>query len=245
LFEEVKWHDIRGSVESVHNDTDSYGLDILQVMKGVDLEYTTTLQFVVNMDLSSNKLVGEIPEELSTLVMLVGLNLSHNNLSGSIPDAIGNMKALNSLDLSVNKLTGMIPPSMASLTFLSYMNLSHNNFSGRIPIGSQLQTLTDPSIYVGNRDLCGAPLPKNCSNNDDQTTTSNGKYEEVDEPKRVWFYLDIACGFAAGFWGVIGVLLFKKQWRHKLFMFSEVVIDKIHVAVVVRVAKMKRGREAL
>nr|GEV86134.1 leucine-rich repeat protein [Tanacetum cinerariifolium] len=218
---------------------------VRMVMKGVDLEYTTTLQFFVNMDLSSNKLVGKIPEELTTLAMLVGLNMSHNNLSGGLPDTIGNMKALNSLDFSVNKVTGMIPSSMASLTFLSYLNLSHNNFSGRIPIGNQLQTLGDPSIYAGNRDLCGAPLLKNWSNNEDQTTTSNGKYEEVDEPKRVWFYLDVACGFATGFWCVIGVLLLKKRWRHKLFMFSEVVMDKIHVAVAVRVAKMKRGREAL
>ncbi|GJR83336.1 leucine-rich repeat protein [Tanacetum coccineum] len=236
---------IRGSIESVDNRTSSSNLNIIHVMKGVDLEYTTTLQFVVNMDLSSNKLVGKIPEELTTLAMLVGLNLSHNNLSGGLPDTIGIMKAFNSLDFSVNKLTKMIPPSMASLTFLSYLNLSHNNLSGRIPIGNQLQTLGDPSIYAGNRDLCGVPLSNNCSNNKDQTTTSNGKYEEVDEPKRAWFYFDIACGFATGFWCVIGVLLLRKRWRHKLFVFSKVVMDKIHVAVAVRVAKIKRGREAL
>ncbi|PWA47567.1 leucine-rich repeat domain, L domain-like protein [Artemisia annua] len=52
------------------------------------------------------------------------------------------------------------------------------------------------------------------------------------------------CGFAAGFWGVIGVLLFKKDWRHKLFRFSEETVDKIYVAVVLRVDKMKRIRES-
>ncbi|KAL7590001.1 hypothetical protein Lser_V15G40711 [Lactuca serriola] len=51
-------------------------------------------------------------------------------------------------------------------------------------------------------------------------------------------------GFVTGFWGIIGVLLFKKQWRRKLFMFAEETIDKIYIGVVVRVAMMKRGREA-
>lgn len=152
------------------------------------------------------------------------------------------MKSLNSLDFSGNELTGMIPPSMAALNFLSYLNLSHNFLSGQIPTGNQLQTLNDPSIYADNRDLCGAPLPKNCSNHEDPTTiTSKTKYEAVDEPTNLWFYLDIVSGFVTGFWGIIGVLVLKKQWRQNLFRFSEATIDKIHVAVVVRVSKRKRS----
>ncbi|KAJ0742392.1 putative non-specific serine/threonine protein kinase [Helianthus annuus] len=73
---------------------------LVQVMKGSSLEYTNIWSFVTNMDLSSNKLVGDIPVELTTLSELVGLNLANNHLSGCIPGHIGNMKALNSLDLS-------------------------------------------------------------------------------------------------------------------------------------------------
>ncbi|MFS7975565.1 putative transferase [Helianthus anomalus] len=193
---------------------------LVQVMKGSPLEYTNTWSFVTNMDLSSNKLVGDIPVELTTLSELVGLNLANNHLSGCIPDHIGNMKAFNSLDLSGNELGGMIPPSIAALTFLSYLNLSNNNLSGQIPTGNQLQTLIDPSIYVGNKDLCGPPLPKNCSNPDDPTITPNKKYEATHDPN-------------------------KKQWRHKLFMFADESMDKIHVAIMVRVNKMMRGRGAL
>ncbi|PWA76576.1 leucine-rich repeat protein [Artemisia annua] len=222
----------------------AYEENLTQVMKGVSLKYTTTFIYVINMDLSSNNLVGEIPVELMSLSALLGLNLSNNLLNGGIPDNIGNMKALNSLDFSVNQLTGPIPPSIAALNFLSYLNLSHNNLSGRIPTGSQLQTLTDPSIYVGNKDLCGAPLPKNCSNNEDQTTMHKNSKAANHKSNKVWFYMDIMCGFAAGFWGVIGVLLFKKHWRHKLFMFAEEIVDKIYVAVVLRIDKMKRGRES-
>ncbi|KAI3780755.1 hypothetical protein L2E82_10745 [Cichorium intybus] len=176
--------------------------------------------------------------------MLVGLNLSNNHLSGVIPGGIGNMKMLESLDLSGNQLNGMIPQSMTDLTFLSYLNLSHNNLVGRIPTGRQLQTLTDPSIYSGNKGLCGPPLPNNCSSQKVPKTTSNKKYKAGDEVANVWlFYLDIMSGFATGFWGVIGVLLWKKQWRQKLFMFAEETKDKIYVAIMVRVARMKRGRE--
>ncbi|XP_052622418.1 receptor-like protein EIX2 [Lactuca sativa] len=218
--------------------------NVIQVMKGVDLEYTTTWRMVYNMDLSSNKLEGEIPVELTTLSMLVGLNLSNNHLRGGIPDSIGKMKKLETLDFSKNKLSGSIPPSMAALTFLSHLNLSHNNLTGQIPTGNQLQTLTDPSIYAGNKHLCGPPLPNTCSNHQDSTTTSKKKYKAADEKMEVWlFYVDIMSGFGTGFWGVIGVLMFKKQWRWNLFMFAEETMDKIYVAVVVRVAKFKRGRE--
>ncbi|KAJ0698996.1 putative transferase [Helianthus annuus] len=110
---------------------------LVQVMKGSSLEYNTW-SIVTNMDLSSNKLVGDIPVELTTLQGLVGLNLSNNHLSGGIPDHIGNMRALFSLDLSGNKLGGPIPPSISALTFLSHLNLSNNNLSGPIPTGNQL-----------------------------------------------------------------------------------------------------------
>ncbi|XP_023768455.2 receptor-like protein EIX1 [Lactuca sativa] len=241
---------LNGMVVSHRMNESYFDLDddknVIQVMKGVDLEYTTTWDIVFNMDLSSNKLVGEIPVELTALSLLVGLNLSNNHLRGGIPESVGKMKKLETLDFSKNKLSGSIPPSMAALTFLSHLNLSHNNLSGQIPTGNQLQTLIDdPSIYAGNKHLCGPPLQNTCSNHQDPTTTrSKKKHKAADEKMEVWlFYVDIMSGFGTGFWGVIGVLMFKKQWRHKLFMFAEETMDKIYVAVVVRVAKFKRGRE--
>ncbi|KAL7254058.1 hypothetical protein ACSBR1_008410 [Camellia fascicularis] len=82
-----------------------------------DLEFTTTLVFVINMDLSRNNLVGTILEELTVLSGLHGLNLSHNNLTGSIPMKISDLKSLESLDFSSNQLSGTILQNMSTLAF--------------------------------------------------------------------------------------------------------------------------------
>ncbi|XP_042753175.2 putative receptor like protein 25 [Lactuca sativa] len=175
-----------------------YDKIVIQFIKGVDLKYTTTWRMVYNMDLSSNKLKGEILVKLTTLSTLVGLNLSNNHLSGGILDNIGNMTQLFSLGFSKNKLNGRIPSIMASLNFLSHLNLS-NNMSGQILIGNQLQTLTGPSIYVGNKHLCGPPLPNSCSNHQDPTTTSKKKHKVAKQTKVWLLYVDIMSGFATGF----------------------------------------------
>nr|KAJ0189942.1 hypothetical protein LSAT_V11C800445340 [Lactuca sativa] len=236
---------INSSGVALHRQEIKVDENVNHILKGSDHEYTHTWDIVFNMDLSNNKLVGEIPAELTALNMLVGLNLSCNHLSGSIPNSIGNMSKLESLDFSNNKLIGMIPPSMAALNFLRHLNLSHNNLPGSIRTGNQLQTFTDSSIYAGNEDLCGAPLPKNCSNHEDSTTTIKKRHEESDGQTKVWFYVDVMSGFATGFWGVIGVLLLKKQWRWKLFRLADETMDKIYIVVMVRVAKMKKGRETI
>ncbi|XP_076886203.1 receptor-like protein EIX1 [Bidens hawaiensis] len=153
------------------------------------------------------------------------------------------MKSLISLDFSANELSGMIPQGVAALNFLSYLNLSHNNLSGQIPTGNQLQTLTDPSMYADNTYLCGALVHKKCYPHEKPPPTTSKNKHQNTEPKKVWFYFDIMSGFAIGFWGIVGVLMLKKQWRYKLFMLGEETIDKIHVAVMITIMKMKRGRE--
>ncbi|GFP98088.1 leucine-rich repeat receptor-like serine/threonine-protein kinase bam3 [Phtheirospermum japonicum] len=126
------------------------GVSLSEVMKGVMMEYTKTLGYLVNLDLSSNHLVGDIPPKLTNLTGLIGLNLSHNHLGGEIPRKIGDMQSLESLDLSSNNLSRTIPESLSKLTSLSHLKLSNNDLSGQIPTGPQLQTLNNPSIYEGN-----------------------------------------------------------------------------------------------
>jgi Leucine-rich repeat (LRR) protein len=135
------------------------------VIKGQVLDYSKNVIFIMSIDLSCNRLTGEIPEKIGSLVGLINLNLSSNFLSGHIPYKIGNLQSLESLDLSNNQLSDEIPWRLSDLTLLSYMNLSYNNLSGRIPSGHQLDILKtdDPaSMYIGNPDLCGHPLSKAC-----------------------------------------------------------------------------------
>ncbi|MED6190074.1 hypothetical protein PIB30_102192 [Stylosanthes scabra] len=217
--------------------------DVKQVIKGRELDYTKNLVLLTNLDLSDNRFDGQIPKELSSLSGLLGLNLSYNDLYGEIPEKIGDMRSLESVDFSHNKLFGAIPSSMSSLTFLSHLNLSNNNFSGQIPRGNQFQVLDDPLIYAGNPFLCGVPLEAICPGVTDTDVSHQDPegYEDGENDKldKILFYFVVALGFATGFWGIIGVLYVKKNWRYACFGYVDEVADRIYVAIVLKVAKLK------
>ncbi|KAK2458092.1 receptor protein EIX2 [Trifolium repens] len=213
---------------------------VTEVVKGVELEYTKILKLVVNMDLSQNNLIGFIPNEITLLTGLHSLNFSKNQLKGEIPQLIGDMKSLESLDMSQNELSGTIPNTMSALTSLSRLNLSHNNLSGPIPKDNQFSTFNDPSSYAYNPHLCGSPLPNMCPGDISHKTFETKGDRDEDEVEKVWFYFVIALGFMCGLWGVIGTLWFKKNWRHAYFRWVEDVADKIYVAVVIEVPKIKK-----
>ncbi|KAL0009971.1 hypothetical protein SO802_005079 [Lithocarpus litseifolius] len=211
----------------------TYLENLMLVPKGSELEYEENLGFVKIIDLSSNNLSGSIPSEISVLSELCFLNLSQNQLIGKIPEKIGIMKKLESIDLSQNHLSGEIPLSLSSLTFLSHLNLSYNNLSGKIPLGTQLQTF-DALSYIGNPQLCGNPLPRNCTiGEESQNWTSIGKTEEDSNNSN--FYIGMGVGFAVGFWAVCGVLFFNRTWRHAYFRFFDDMKDWVYVTTVLNV----------
>ena len=219
---------------------------VKEVMKGLYEEYTNNILMLVTiLDLSSNHLSGPIPQELTLLFGLQGLNLSHNNLSGDIPTKIGEMKSLESLDLSSNHLSGRIPRSISTLTWLSHLNLSHNNFTGPIPKGSQIQTLDDPSIYADNPLLCGDLLRKKCPGTKAPPAPKISPNHEhgrdrADKLMNALFYVAIILGYGTGFWGFVGVLVLKKDWRLAYFRLMDRWIDRAYVSLVLMVAKLKR-----
>eukprot|EP00261_Vitis_vinifera_P034072 XP_019075315.1 PREDICTED: probable LRR receptor-like serine/threonine-protein kinase IRK isoform X2 [Vitis vinifera] len=213
--------------------------NLMLVIKGKESEYRSILKFVRSIDLSSNDLWGSIPTEISSLSGLESLNLSCNNLMGSIPEKMGSMKALESLDLSRNHLSGEIPQSMKNLSFLSHLNLSYNNFSGRIPSSTQLQSFDEIS-YIGNAELCGVPLTKNCT--EDEDFQGIDVIDENEEGSEIpWFYIGMGLGFIVGFWGVCGALLFKKAWRHAYFQFLYRVKDWVYVAIAIRLNRLQNN----
>ncbi|KAL6221011.1 hypothetical protein ACLB2K_008763 [Fragaria x ananassa] len=187
-------------------------------LKGQDLEYDTTLDFVNSIDFSSNNLEGVIPEGISILINLGTLNFSRNQLTGIIPSKIGNLRLLETLDLSHNHLSGQIPQSLSSLNFLAHLNLSSNNLSGRIPSGNQLQTLEDSSIYVDNPFLCGVPLSTLCPGDGAVAPADPDDDHHNDENGKFGMYMSAALGFIIGFWSVCGTLVMKKSWRYSISM---------------------------
>ncbi|KAJ1432194.1 Leucine-rich repeat [Sesbania bispinosa] len=188
-----------------------YDLIALLMWKGAKQLFKNNELILRSIDLSSNQLMGDIPEEIGNLVELVSLNLSSNNLTGKITSKIGRLTSLEFLDLSRNHFFGSIPPSLAQIDRLSMLNLSNNNLSGRIPIGTQLQSF-DASSYEGNADLCGKPLDKICPG-DEEAPQEPKTHEESSQEDKNSIYLSVSLGFITGFWGLLGsVLLNRIKW---------------------------------
>ncbi|KMT15731.1 hypothetical protein BVRB_3g057110 [Beta vulgaris subsp. vulgaris] len=215
--------------------------------KSKERSFWKTLGLVKSIDLSNNKLKGEIPSQVAILKGLKSLNLSGNNLAGSITPRIGELTSLEILDLSNNHLSGEIPTSLANLNSLSNLDLSNNNFSGEIPKGTQLQR-SDASSYTGNPELCGPPLG-NCSSNQPPYNTASGGdiTPEEENDNKVFFYglcISVVLGFVIGFWGVCGTLVLKRSWRHAFFQFFDDMQDRLYGWCLFTRLKFRRGFEA-
>ncbi|KAJ9678943.1 hypothetical protein PVL29_020988 [Vitis rotundifolia] len=213
--------------------------------KGREFVYKSTLGLVKSIDLSSNKLSGEILEEVIDLVELVSLNLSRNNLTGLIPTRIGQLKSLEVLDLSQNQLFGEIPASLVEISGLSVLDLSDNNLSGKIPQGTQLQSFNIDS-YKGNPALCGLPLLKKCFEDEikQDSPTHNIEDKIQQDGNDMWFYVSIALGFIVGFWGVCGTLLLNNSWRYAYFQFLNKIKDWLYVIIAINMARLQRSLQS-
>ncbi|CAI9097402.1 OLC1v1033817C1 [Oldenlandia corymbosa var. corymbosa] len=119
---------------------------------GIDL---FNLKNLKQLDLSSNKIQGEIP--LGLPINVTDLNLSSNNLSQNIPYSLIYMKNLRHLNLSHNELSGILGDFFTGLENLIEMDLSHNNITGDLP--SSFASLTNLSkLYLQGNAFTGSVL---------------------------------------------------------------------------------------
>ncbi|XP_059441760.1 receptor-like protein 14 [Corylus avellana] len=203
----------------------------LQIQMSLRIKYEVytfqgiPLSLMSLIDMSSNQLIGSIPSEMGELLQLRSLNLSNNFLTGPIPNSFRNLKNMENLDLSHNKLTGGIPYELVGLTSLSTFSVASNNLSGRIPFERQFSTFGTQS-YDDNPDLCGVPLPKNCSTTNKLEPEHEDEREEtriIDSP--LFFYAFVAVSYAFGFWVFFGILIIKKNWRQIYFRAVDKYIE--------------------
>jgi Leucine-rich repeat (LRR) protein len=114
---------------------------------------------VAALDLSSNNLVGPIPDSIAGLPDLEYLDLGYNELGGTLPASLGSLSELLELnllgydgqitgslpvelgdldvveliDISGHQLTGSIPTQLGNLATLVFLDLQRNGLSGGIP----------------------------------------------------------------------------------------------------------------
>ncbi|KAD6454663.1 hypothetical protein E3N88_09369 [Mikania micrantha] len=180
------------------------------------------LDYMSGIDLSSNELTGEIPEELGMLTHILALNLSHNKLSGPIPVSFSNLSQIESLDLSSNSLSGKVPSELIQLTKLEVFDVSYNNLSGRLPERKAQFGTFGKESYEGNPLLCGPPLENNCMTSPQVSESSTKKDTEK------WYDIDKASfyGSSCSTWfvfmlGFVAILYINPYSRRRWLEFVE------------------------
>ncbi|KAI5345441.1 hypothetical protein L3X38_013318 [Prunus dulcis] len=63
--------------------------------------------------------------------------------------------------------------------------------------------------------------------------------EEKDELITLGFYISMGIGFAAGFWGVCGTLIFSRSWRYAYLKFLNDLNDWLFVRITLLKRQLK------
>ncbi|CAN1189416.1 Receptor-like protein 6 [Linum perenne] len=108
----------------------------------------------IYLDLSSNKIKGNISPSLCDMKNLELLDLSSNHLNGSIPSCLVSLQFLGVLSLKNNELSGMLPKDFVDGCSLITLDVNQNNLHGQIPKSLRLCKALEV-LDVGKNNLTG------------------------------------------------------------------------------------------
>ncbi|XP_030957672.1 MDIS1-interacting receptor like kinase 2-like [Quercus lobata] len=106
------------------------------------------------MELSYNKLYGELSANWGQCQNLTCLKISNNDISGRLPPELGEASQLQVLILSSNKIHGKIPNKLGKLKFLLDLYLDSNKFSGQVPYNFEMLSNLE-QLNLANNSLSG------------------------------------------------------------------------------------------
>ncbi|XP_065851388.1 probable leucine-rich repeat receptor-like protein kinase At1g68400 [Euphorbia lathyris] len=139
--------------------------------------------------LSHNRLSGTFPPGISSLRRLHRLDLSHNYFTGNIPMSdLATLPHLLTLRLEANSFAGTIDSVYPLFSSISEFNVSDNILSGEIP--SWLSNFP-ASSFSGNSDLCGSPLPRECSNQTARSQSEQPRGVVTGKKRKTWLVIMI------------------------------------------------------
>ncbi|KAJ3669798.1 hypothetical protein LUZ60_010122 [Juncus effusus] len=104
-----------------------------KISEGLTREIGEKCESLIILNLSKNKISGQIPQNIGKLKNLKYLSLAQNNFTGTIPQGPYQLNSLQFLDLSSNHLTGTIPTNLLTLKTLKTLLLNSNKLSGKVP----------------------------------------------------------------------------------------------------------------
>ncbi|XP_055836310.1 receptor-like protein 13 [Solanum dulcamara] len=230
------WLDFSSWISSTRHYHISYGflsdVNLMDVETRVQFStkrnsYTykgSILKYMSGIDLSSNRLTGEIPVELGNLSKIHAFNLSHNHIFGRIPNTFSNLHEIESLDLSYNSLNGRIPVDLLELHSLAIFSVAYNKLSGAVPPFKAQFATFDKSSYQGNPLLCGYPLDNECSGTKSSNTTNNGSEESTGFMDTESFFISFAVSYGAIVLGIATAIFLNPYWRAAWFRLVEVLM---------------------
>lgn len=118
----------------------------------------THLKNVFHLDLSNNRIEGEMPASIGNMERLTRLFLGGNKWEpGPVPSSWSNLLALKELSLKSSQRTGALPDFFGNFTRLIFLDMDNNQFEGTLP--TNLGQLTDLEFLLLNRNRFFGAIP--------------------------------------------------------------------------------------